>query len=84
MKIEPGECVKVECDGQEIGLMWTDWGWALVSPTEERKRNVEAHCFYEDVPETVFVTTRAVIENAPVMFENKVYLRIKEKWDNLP
>lgn len=85
MKIERGECVKVECDGEEIGLMKTDFGWAIVEPTEERERNVAARIIYVDpIPETAFVTTRAIIDPAPHMFENVAYLRIKEKWDNLP
>jgi hypothetical protein len=84
MKIERGECVRVECEGQEIGLMWTSWGWALVAPTEDRDRNVAMLAVYEDAPETVFVTTRTVIEDAPTMFRNVAYVRINEKWDNLP
>ena len=85
MKVERGECVKVECDGDEIGLMRTDFGWALVEPDEERSRNVAARVIYVDpIPETAFITTRAIIDPAPVMFKNVAYLRIKEKWDNLP
>ena len=84
MKIKPGDCVKVECEGQEIGVMWTKWGWALVAPTEERDRNVAMLTIYEGAPETVFVTDRKVIEDAPVLFDNVAYVRIKERWDNLP
>lgn len=85
MKIEHGECVRVECEGEELGLMKTRFGWALVEPDEERGRNVAMRIVYVDpVPETVFVTTREFIDPAPVMFENVAYVRIKEKWDNLP
>lgn len=84
MKIEKGECVRVECEGEEIGLMRTDFGWALVEPSEDRDRNVAMRVVYVDpVPETVFVTTRDIIDPAPVMFENTAYMRIKHRWDNL-
>lgn len=85
MKIERGDCVKVECDGEEIGLMKTDWGWALVEPTGERERNVAMRVIYVDpVPVTVFVTTRNVVDPAPVMVDDVAFIRTRKKWDDLP
>lgn len=52
--IEPGQCIRVECNGDEVGLVMTRHGWAIVRPTEERDRTVEMVALEEPVFEKAY------------------------------
>jgi hypothetical protein len=41
VKLDLGQCLKVECDGEEAGIIRTRHGWALAKPTEDKGRTIQ-------------------------------------------
>lgn len=70
--IPSGHCLRVLCGDDEIGIVRTRFGWALVRPGEDRGMTTEIVAL-EEIGTDERLTT----------YDGTAYLRIQGKWSEL-